>query len=194
MTITLDHCMVVLSLGIQQFSVILADCENQICKLGYEFCETEKEVCRQCSDFQEFCFVDNKHLSNCSSYCKEILSPSSCKECSLIWLYTTLPGLAILAVVCSVLIYEVLRLRRKLTMDDSKSSTGTDASSEEESDLLKKSQEEVDHLQQIQVDREISPHRRADPNGFVPPIQPATADNQDNSPMIISGRPFPPRD
>ncbi|CAG2202759.1 unnamed protein product [Mytilus edulis] len=173
---------------------ILADCENQICQLGYEFCETGKDVCRQCSDFQEYCFEDNKHLSNCSSYCKEILRPSNCKECSLTWLYTTLSGLVILAVVCSVLIYEVLRLRRKLKMDDSKSSTGTVASSEEETDLLKKSQEEVDDLQQIQVDREISLHPRADTNGFVPPIQSATGDDQDNSHMIISGKPLLPRD
>lgn len=193
---------IVFSIGLlTQCSVILADCENQICKLGYEFCETGKQVCRQCSDFKDFCWIDNKHISNCSSYCKEALSPSSCNESSFIWLYPTLIGFiavfAIGATVCSCLIHKNLQLRRqvnqKLKMDDSRSSTEIDASSEEETDLLKKSHEDVVRLQEILVDKanhanDIILHSRADLNGFVPPISTATAGFQETGDMAISGR------
>ncbi|XP_063447477.1 uncharacterized protein LOC134727023 [Mytilus trossulus] len=186
---------VIFSIGLlTQCSVILADCENQICKLGYEFCETGKQVCRQCSDFKDFCWVDNKHISNCSSYCnKETLSPTSCKESSFIWLYPTLIGLAVfsaVAIVCSCLIYQNLKLRRKMKMDDSRSSTEIDASSEEETDLLKKSHEDltVVRLQEIHVDNDIGLHSRADLYGFVPPILTATAGCQETGDMAISGR------
>lgn len=91
------------------------------------------------------------HMYMNINYFTEALSPSSCNESSFIWLYPTLIGFiavfAIGATVCSCLIHKNLQLRRqvnqKLKMDDSRSSTEIDASSEEETDLLKKSHEGI---------------------------------------------------
>ena len=49
------------------------DCYLERCRVGSQFCETVSERCRDCRDYIEYCFKDNQHISNCSTYCYDIL-------------------------------------------------------------------------------------------------------------------------
>lgn len=48
-------------------------CYADICRVGSQFCETVGEKCRDCRDFTEHCLKDNLHISNCSTYCYDML-------------------------------------------------------------------------------------------------------------------------
>ena len=49
------------------------DCYEDICHVASQFCETVSEKCRNCKDYTGYCFINNKHISNCSTYCYDML-------------------------------------------------------------------------------------------------------------------------
>lgn len=179
------YCLVLLSIGLKQFSALETDdvkeiCENQFCNIGYEFCETQKRVCRQCSDFKDFCWDNHRHIRECTSYCIGNVPLPGKKEPNteqvpVIGLYISLSMLALFAIACVVLTYVVIRLCRQKTKkalnDDSRSATLTDASGEE-THFLKNIPEDVVH---IPVNGEgMMVHTGADSHRFVSPIHTAT--------------------
>jgi hypothetical protein len=48
------------------------NCFHQSCIIGYQFCEDQKMICRECSDFDEYCFKNNRHIANCLPYIANI--------------------------------------------------------------------------------------------------------------------------
>lgn len=85
-------------------SNITSNCAGQICRLGYEFCEVTKGVCRRCEDFKDTCFMDNQHISNCSTYCTSLHSCDRGNEADDTLLITVIVLVSTLFVVVVALI------------------------------------------------------------------------------------------
>ena len=89
---------------------------HQTCVIGYEFCEPQKMICRQCSEFDEYCFKDIIHIANCSTYCKERFpAQDTCTNNNNLWLYIpTAVSIVVIMLVSGYSIYIKCRRYRKV--------------------------------------------------------------------------------
>lgn len=78
--------------------------------LGFQFCEPQKQICRKCSDFQEYCWKDILHIANCSSYCQSLLPRD--KDNQELWIY--IPSVAFVLLSLGNIVYFGCRKYKKM--------------------------------------------------------------------------------